>query len=750
MANVSDIVKKFYKNFYGIDPDSATLSSYTTKIEGGQMNFNGFILELYNSNNFKSDFEQVFRLHKAALLREPAYDGIQTVLNEMRKPTFDIYNLADIYANSQEFKNKYGDTSNYDQFVENLYNNVLGRSSDPAGKSGWVDALSTGQMTVGQVLVGFAESAENIAKQEDTLNAYWTTAFINNSDPNASSNAQIKQQYSDMKTLFDLDDSGSGQYTKDQLINTAIQDNLERFNADNPGSKISQQYFTDTLEDSVSAGLQGILDSTAASKDTYSPSIVSLNPPDNSTNVTSNNNFFIVFDSNIEAGYGNIYLKKSSDNSIVQTININNSSQIFIKDNYIIFSFSQPFTDTSYYINIDTTAIKDLSGHYFNGINDNTTFNFLVSAGGGGGSSFTGTTGNDDITGTDGNDIIYAGSGDDKIHGMGGDDLINGEGGNDYIDGGAGNDNINDTTGINTILGGLGDDFIFTAGAGGGNIDGGDGNDVITGSSNTDTIHGGKGDDKIDPGTGSINFVYGDDGNDLIYGGASDFVHGGAGNDTIYGSPGNDNIAGDEGNDIIYISAGQDTLDGGNGTDMIIGTNAGDSIILTSFNTSNFEIVYGQEGNDTIVGGAENNIISGGGGADVMEGGGGNDTFVFYPGETGIGSPESTDNSRPDNIINFLTGYDKIQLGVAGTATNFIKGADTGAGNFDNAYADALTAFDGTILYYYVISPIADSTEITDFSGWLFFDLNGDQAPDGIIQFTGHFSNNMFNAIDII
>jgi Ca2+-binding RTX toxin-like protein len=769
MANVSDIVKQFYKNFYGVDPDSATLTSYTTKIESGQMNFNGLILEFYNSNNFKSDFEQVFRLHKAALLREPVLSDLKNALNEMFKPDFNIYNLADMYMQSQEFKNIYGYNLNNEQFIEKLYINVLGRPSDASGKSYWVNALNTGEKTLSQALVAFSESNENIFQDEDTLNAYWTTAFISNSDPNNSSNAQIKQQYSDMKTLFDLDDSGSGKYTKDQLINTAIEDNLERFNADNPGSKILQQYFTDTLEDSVSAGLQGILDSTASSKDTYSPSIVSLNPPDDSANVVSNKNFFITFDTDIQAGTGKIYLKKGSDNSIVQAIDINstNPNEVYIKGNYIIFSFTQALmSETSYYINIDSTAIQDKTGHYFNGINDNTTFNFNSSSGqGGNGETFTGTTGNDTIEGTEGGDIINADAGNDNVYGMGGDDridagggsdniyggagddLINGEGGNDYIDGGAGNDNITDASGINTVLGGLGDDYIQATGAGGGNIDGGDGNDVIIGSASTDTIHGGKGDDIITPGTGSINFVYGDDGNDLIYGGASDFVHGGASNDTIYGSIGNDNIFGDDGNDVIYVSTGQDTLDGGNGTDVIIGTNAAESIILTSFNTTNFEIVYGQEGNDTIVGGAEDNIISGGVGVDNMDGGSGNNIFVFLSGDTGIGLPDAADGSKPDTIINFRSGYDKIQLGIAGTTTNYVEYDGVLNGTFDNAYTNALDNLDGTVLFYYIASSIDVDDEVF---GWLFFDLNLNGAPDGIIQFIGHRDSVFFDHTDII
>lgn len=45
-------------------------------------------------------------------------------------------------------------------FVESLYENGLGRTGEAQGVAGWVDALRTGAMTRGDVLMGFAQSAE--------------------------------------------------------------------------------------------------------------------------------------------------------------------------------------------------------------------------------------------------------------------------------------------------------------------------------------------------------------------------------------------------------------------------------------------------------------------------------------------------------------------------------------------------------------------------------------------------------------
>ena len=63
---------------------------------------------------------------------------------------------------SSEFINRYG-TLTDTAFVDALYLNVLGRLPDQAGLQFWTDQLSHGT-TRAVVLVGFAESPENVAK----------------------------------------------------------------------------------------------------------------------------------------------------------------------------------------------------------------------------------------------------------------------------------------------------------------------------------------------------------------------------------------------------------------------------------------------------------------------------------------------------------------------------------------------------------------------------------------------------------
>ncbi len=69
--------------------------------------------------------------------------------------------IAAGFTNSPEFIAKYGSLTNQ-QFVTNLYANILDRAPDPTGFAGWLSQLSSGA-TREHVLVGFADSQEAIS-----------------------------------------------------------------------------------------------------------------------------------------------------------------------------------------------------------------------------------------------------------------------------------------------------------------------------------------------------------------------------------------------------------------------------------------------------------------------------------------------------------------------------------------------------------------------------------------------------------
>jgi methionine-rich copper-binding protein CopC len=109
------------------------------------------------------------------------------------------------------------------------------------------------------------------------------------------------------------------------------------------------------------------------------PTISSISPTDGELEVPIGNNLTITFSESVKKGStGNITIKKLSDNSIVQTIAITDAAVTISGATVTINPSSDLSTDTSYYINIDSGAIKDLFNNSYTGISNTTTWNFTT------------------------------------------------------------------------------------------------------------------------------------------------------------------------------------------------------------------------------------------------------------------------------------------------------------------------------------------------------------------------------------
>lgn len=117
-----------------------------------------------------------------------------------------------------------------------------------------------------------------------------------------------------------------------------------------------------------------------ATADTTPPTLSSLSPTDNATDVAINTNLAATFNENIAKGTGNIYIKRSSDNSTVQTIDVTGSNVTVSNATVTIDPPTDLANSTGYYIQMDSGAIKDIAGNSFTGINDATTWNFSTVA----------------------------------------------------------------------------------------------------------------------------------------------------------------------------------------------------------------------------------------------------------------------------------------------------------------------------------------------------------------------------------
>ncbi|NBN78417.1 DUF4214 domain-containing protein [Microvirga tunisiensis] len=104
---------------------------------------------------------QTYRLYQAAFKRTPDQVGLAHNVKLMDQG-LSIFDMANAFIASQEFRNTYGESVSNTQFISLLYQNVLNRAPDAAGLSGWLSRMDSGT-TRKEVLFGFSESGENKA-----------------------------------------------------------------------------------------------------------------------------------------------------------------------------------------------------------------------------------------------------------------------------------------------------------------------------------------------------------------------------------------------------------------------------------------------------------------------------------------------------------------------------------------------------------------------------------------------------------
>ena len=109
------------------------------------------------------------------------------------------------------------------------------------------------------------------------------------------------------------------------------------------------------------------------------PKLVSATPADNSNNVSPTANIVLTFSESVSKGAGNIYIVRTSDNQVVQTISVNSSAVTGSGTTWTIDPPADLAQGVAYAIRIDTKTFVDADGVIYRGIQNNTTLNFVTS-----------------------------------------------------------------------------------------------------------------------------------------------------------------------------------------------------------------------------------------------------------------------------------------------------------------------------------------------------------------------------------
>lgn len=140
-----------------------------------------------------------------------------------------------------------------------------------------------------------------------------------------------------------------------------------------------------TIADQASNAMTNFVPATnlAANKalviDTVDPTVSTLSPIDGATGVSVTANLVLTFDAAVNRQTGNIVIKKSSDDSIVETVDVTSAQVTGTGTAIITIDPSVTLeSETGYYVQVATTAFDDIAGNSYAGISDTTTWNFTT------------------------------------------------------------------------------------------------------------------------------------------------------------------------------------------------------------------------------------------------------------------------------------------------------------------------------------------------------------------------------------
>lgn len=156
-------VELAYRNVFARTADAGGLTHWTRALASGTSR-GDMMLAFSESSEFVTKTAdrvlrmeltgRIGRLYRAYFLRKPDLAGLDYWLNTR----LDLASISNNFADSQEFKQRYGRLDN-GRFVELIYRNVLGRAAEASGRRYWIGQLADGRSR-GEIMIGFSNSDE--------------------------------------------------------------------------------------------------------------------------------------------------------------------------------------------------------------------------------------------------------------------------------------------------------------------------------------------------------------------------------------------------------------------------------------------------------------------------------------------------------------------------------------------------------------------------------------------------------------
>ncbi len=187
---IDSLINRQYLDFHGRAASAGEVSLWRTRVHAGELNAKQTVAGIAKLPGSYDPVARLTRLYSAYFKRLPDYGGFTYWVGKMRTGT-PLAKVSDTFAASSEFQNTYGSLSNT-AFVNLVYQNVLGRAPDSAGRTFWVGQLNAGKKTRGAVMTNFSESSENVTKMDsEVYSVLYRTGMLRRIPPPAEYFADI-------------------------------------------------------------------------------------------------------------------------------------------------------------------------------------------------------------------------------------------------------------------------------------------------------------------------------------------------------------------------------------------------------------------------------------------------------------------------------------------------------------------------------------------------------------------------------
>jgi hypothetical protein len=157
-GNAADFVRGTWRDLYDATPSNTDLflgvaaQNSTSPVAWLSQQIQGRI--------YQARMGGVTRLYRAFFLRDPDASGMDFWWDAVNDG-WPLRRVAEFFSKSPEFVGRYG-ALNDGQYVDLVYQNVLGRTPDAGGRAYWLHQLDSGARNRGGVMVGFSESSEYV------------------------------------------------------------------------------------------------------------------------------------------------------------------------------------------------------------------------------------------------------------------------------------------------------------------------------------------------------------------------------------------------------------------------------------------------------------------------------------------------------------------------------------------------------------------------------------------------------------